>query len=106
MEATRETATEALHRRGEGRHSAAAFSGEGGGFEPVREEGYPPTVFYRWQKKFFENGAAAFQPRGRSNHQAEQDRIEYLEKKMQRKDEVLAELMEEHVALKRILGEL
>jgi transposase len=23
-----------------------------------------PTVFYRWQKEFFENGTAAFQPKG------------------------------------------
>jgi transposase len=23
--------------------------------------GLQPTVFYRWQKEFFENGAAAFQ---------------------------------------------
>jgi hypothetical protein len=34
------------------------------------------TVFYRWQKEFFENGASAF------------------------------ELMAEHVALKKALGEL
>ncbi len=60
-----------------------------------------PTVFYRWQKEFFENGAAAFQTKARSNHQAEQERIEYLEKKIQTKDEVLAELMAEHVALKK-----
>ena len=63
-----------------------------------------PTVFYRWQKEFFENGAAAFQTKARSNHQAEQGRIEYLEKKIQTKDEVLAELMAEHVALKKVLG--
>ena len=25
------------------------------------EVGLQPTVFYRWQKEFFENGAAAFQ---------------------------------------------
>ena len=25
------------------------------------ELGLQPTVFYRWQKEFFENGAAAFQ---------------------------------------------
>lgn len=62
------------------------------------ELGLQPTVFYRWQKEFFENGAAAFQTRGRTEHQAEQDRIEYLEKKIQRKDEVLAELMAEHMA--------
>ena len=27
------------------------------------ELGLQPTVFYRWQKEFFENGAAAFEPR-------------------------------------------
>ena len=70
------------------------------------ELGLAPTAFYRWQKELFENGAAAFQSKARANHQAEQERIEYLEKKIQRKDEVLAELMEEHVALKKSLGEL
>ena len=70
------------------------------------ELGLQPTVFYRWQKEFFENGAAAFQNKARSSQQAEQERIEYLEKKIQTKDEVLAELMAEHVALKKSLGKL
>ena len=70
------------------------------------ELGLQPTVFYRWQKEFFENGAAAFQAKGRADQQAEQERILYLEKKIQRKDEVLAELMGEHIALKKELGEL
>ena len=70
------------------------------------EVGLQPTVFYRWQKEFFENGTAAFQPKGRPNHSAEQERIDYLEKKIQTKDEVLAELMAEHVALKKEIGEL
>jgi len=26
------------------------------------ELGIAPTVFYRWQKQFFENGALAFEP--------------------------------------------
>ena len=52
------------------------------------ERGLQPTVFYRWQKEFFENGAAAFQQRGRTNHQPEQERIAYLEQKIQTKDEV------------------
>src|SRR5437588_8204037 len=68
------------------------------------KHGLQPTVFYRWQKEFFENGAAAFQPKARPNHSAEQERIDYLEKKIQTKDEVLAELMAEHVALKKRLG--
>ena len=78
--------------------------------EPVSklcdELGLQPTVFYRWQKEFFENGAAAFQKSARTKAQAEQERIEYLEKKIQTKDEVLAELMAEHVALKKTHGEL
>jgi transposase len=67
-----------------------------------------PAVFYRWQKEFFENGAAAFQTPERPRRQAEekQKRIEFLEKKVQTKDEVLAELMAEHIALKKSLGEL
>src|SRR5271165_2277215 len=72
------------------------------------ELGLRPTVFYRWQKEFFENGAAAFQAQERPHRQVEekQKRIEFLEKKVQTKDEVLAELMAEHIALKKSLGEL
>lgn len=67
-----------------------------------------PTLFYRWQKEFFEKGGAAFEAgrNGRARQADAQDRrIETLEAKLRRKDEVLAELMEEHVALKKSLGE-
>ena len=70
------------------------------------ELGLQPTVFYRWQKEFFENGAAAFAQKGGRGCQIEQERIDYLEKKIQTKDEVLAELMAEHIALKKSFGEL
>jgi len=65
-----------------------------------------PTMFYRWQKELFENGAVAFQSQGRPHRQVEekQKRIEFLEKNLQTKDEVLAELMAEHIALKKVLG--
>ncbi len=63
-----------------------------------------PAVFYGWQKESFENGAAASETGARVRHQAEQERLEYLEKKLQRKDEVLAELMEEHIALIKVLA--
>jgi transposase len=76
--------------------------------ELCEELGLQPTVFYRWQKEFFENGAAAFQSKERPGRQVEekQRRIELLEKKVQTKDEVLAELMAEHIALKKSLGEV
>jgi len=70
------------------------------------EFGLHPTVFYRWLKQFFENGAAAFQNhRPDSGRQRDQERVAALERKLQTKNEVLAELMEEHVALKKSLGE-
>ena len=69
------------------------------------EWGIQPTVFYRWQQVFFENGAVAFERQSKPETTAREQRIAYLEGKLQRKDEVLAELMEEHVALKKSLGE-
>jgi transposase len=76
--------------------------------ELCEEKGLRPAVFYRWQKDFFENGAAAFEAKESPSRKADekQKRIEFLEKKVQTKDEVLAELMAEHVALKKSLGEL
>lgn len=65
-----------------------------------------PTVFYRWQKAFFENGAAAFDKVKKGARDQKTKRIESLEKKLQTKNEVLSELMEEHVKLKKNLGEL
>jgi transposase-like protein len=70
--------------------------------------GIHPTLFYRWQKELFENGAAAFENQGKRRKAAEdvKDRkIATLEEKLRRKNEVLAELMAEHVQLKKELGE-
>jgi transposase len=70
------------------------------------ETGLNPNVFYTWQKQFFENGTAAFQkPKGRPVDRRD-EKIEKLEAKLTQKNEVLAELMQEHVQLKKELGEL
>ena len=66
------------------------------------------NLFYLWQKQFFDHGTAAFEHTGKRRHAAQdaKDRkIAALEDKLQRKNEVLAELMEEHVQLKKELGE-
>jgi transposase len=66
----------------------------------------PPTVFYRWQQQLFENGAAAFETKRSSSREtdAQARKIEALEAKLKQKNEVVAELLEEHVALKKKLG--
>jgi len=68
--------------------------------------GLAPTVFYRWQKQLFENGATAFERGSDRKSAREEERIARLEAKLRKKDEVLSELMEEHIALKKELGEL
>jgi transposase len=70
------------------------------------ELGLQPTVFYRWQKEFLKTARLPSNRRAGAVHQAEQERIEYLEKKIQTKDDVLEELMAEHIALKKSFGEL
>lgn len=64
-----------------------------------------PTVFYGWQQQFFENGATAFTRDDRDAKDKAQKIIRHLEEKLLRKNEVLSELMEEHVKLKKELGE-
>jgi len=70
------------------------------------EYGLQPTVFYRWQKQFFENGDKAFERKVTRKDRLKETKIKALEEKLNKKNEVLSELMEEHVALKKELGEL
>lgn len=65
-----------------------------------------PTLFYYWQKTFFENGTAAFE-KGPSHSRVSgsEKTIAKLEAKIQRKDQVMAELLTEHILLKKSLGE-
>lgn len=67
-----------------------------------------PAQFYQWQKAFFENGALAFE--SQRPHRALQSKaeakVQALESKLQMREEALAELMVEHVRLKKDLGEI
>jgi transposase len=67
-----------------------------------------PSQFHVWLKEFFENGHLAFggDRKAKAAEDAQQQKIEQLEAKMTRKNEVLAELMEEHTQLKKNLGEI
>ena len=66
-----------------------------------------PNQFYDWLKKFFENGHLAFANgrKDKAGDNAKDQKIQQLEAKLQRRDTVMAELMEEHVLLKKSLGE-
>ena len=63
-----------------------------------------PSIFYRWQQKFFENAASVFENKTEKPSTLIMKKVTELEDKLVRKNEVLSELMEEHVALKKTLG--
>lgn len=72
-----------------------------------------PSLFYRWQKQLFENGATVLGTRGEGkmgkSANAEQrkyeEKIRALEEKLQKKDSVIAALVEENVSLKKKNGD-
>ena len=68
------------------------------------ECGVAPSVFYRWQQQLFENGAAVFSPPPKGGADPMARKVNTLEEKLARKNEVLSELMEEYVKLKKALG--
>jgi transposase len=71
------------------------------------EFGINPTLFYQWQRQLFENAHLAFENgrKARVVEDAKDQKIGQLEAKLQRKNEVMAELMEAHTLLKKELGE-
>ena len=71
------------------------------------ELGLQPTQIYTWQKQLFENGEAALTRSGRKPKQEDikDKKIAALESKIQLKNEVVAELLQEHVQLKKELGD-
>ena len=101
-ERTREEATEALHRRREGRHSEAAIYW-------TRSRSRSCVTNWDCSQRCSTAGRrsssrTAPQPSRRSHGpklRPNRNGLLYLEKKIQTKDEVLAELMAEHVALKK-----
>lgn len=69
-----------------------------------------PSLFYIWQRQALENlGAALEDRRSRSSESREssqqKERIEKLEALVQKKDSIIAWVSEEHLALKKKLGE-
>ena len=70
------------------------------------KHGLNPTVFYRWQQEFFERGTMVFEPRPERVGPTLEQRVKVLQDKLTRKDEVIAELMEDHLRLKKNLGEV
>lgn len=74
--------------------------------ELCREHDLHPNVFYRWQKEFFEGGVAAFAKGSSAQITSLTKQITALEGQLARKNEVLAEVTEAYVRVKKNSGVL
>lgn len=68
------------------------------------EEDIQPSLFYYWQKQLFENAPSALQPSDAPRVKGLEKEVETLKAKIIKKDEVIAEISEEYVALKKSRG--
>lgn len=76
-----------------------------------QQHGISVVTFYNWQRQLFENAESCFQRKPNSANVRRQDeaaqrKIAALEEKLQAKNEVISELMEENIKAKKANGEL
>ena len=67
--------------------------------------GIQPTLFYNWQRTLFENLPVLFDRGARSSAKQSNSQVEKLQRKLAHKDEVIAEIMQDFLAVKKSLGE-
>ena len=70
------------------------------------KHGLKPTLFYRWQKELLENLAGLFERQTGSTTAALRRENEALRQRLLDKDQVIAQIMEDFVAVKKTLGGL
>jgi transposase-like protein len=70
------------------------------------EHSIKPSVFYSWQKDLFERGSMVFDCAKKAQVDSRARQIKQLETKLIQKNEILAELMQEHINLKKKCGEI
>jgi transposase len=62
-----------------------------------------PNQFYRWKRIFFEKAVEVFSAKPSSN--SEHRKIEQLQNRLNDRNDVIAELLEENLKLKKSVGE-
>jgi transposase-like protein len=107
MEVSHQQAASAFFWSREGRRPQSPRSRENPVSDLCDELDIGPNLFYRSQQELFEKGHAAFESDRKSKavEDAKQRRIEQLEAKLQRENEVLSELVQEHTKLRKELAQ-
>ena len=66
-----------------------------------------PSLFYQWQRQLLDNAARALEPKRKADRRETrlESKVEVLEAKLRRKDQVIAEISEEFIKAKKDIGE-
>ncbi len=73
--------------------------------EVCEKYGIHPNVFYKWEKRLFEEGAELFSAgHGKNGTEKEVAQVKKHRDKIQKKDEVIRWLTEENIKLKKTFG--
>lgn len=72
--------------------------------EVCEEADIQPTVFYRWQKQVFDGLPGLFEKKSKRKHDKDKE-ITSLKQRLARKDEVIAEITEDYISVKKKIGE-
>lgn len=74
--------------------------------EVCNEAQIQPSLFYAWQRELLAGADAVFSTRRAPSREKQlEEKIERLEARVARKDQIIAEVTEEYVKLKKELGE-
>jgi len=70
------------------------------------EHGIEPRLFYKWREEFFLLSEDVFDHKPTQSPKVSklEERVKELDQKLTKKNEVVSELMEEHLELKKKLG--
>ena len=101
-----EQTTPSSHRRAESRAVTPARSGEKAGLGGMQRGRIQPSLYYTWQRELLAGAHTVFSSRRTPSREKElQEKISRLEARVARKDQIIAEVTEEYVTLKKKLGE-
>lgn len=72
--------------------------------ETIKKYGLAASLFYKWKEAFFVGAKNGFDAHNGKITKAEQRQIAALEKENQQMKEVIAEIVNENISLKKTLG--
>jgi len=69
------------------------------------KHGIHPNMFYQWEKEFFENAADVFRSKGKDDHDKKlATENEQLRTKLKDRNDVIGEIIEDNIRLKKKLS--